>query len=49
MASKNKKNKAKNSNIYNGGKKLDTKGKKWMYFTKRQRSKNKKIEKELLS
>lgn len=46
MASKNKKNKARNSYIYNGAEKLDDKGKRWMYYTKRQRNKNKKIEEE---
>lgn len=41
MASKNKKNKAKNSYLYNGADKLDGRLKKTMYFTKRQRNKNK--------
>lgn len=41
MASKNKKNKAKNSYLYNGADKLDGRLKKVMYFTKRQRNKNK--------
>ena len=41
MASKNKKNKAKNSYLHNGGDKLDDKMKRIMYFTKRQRNKNK--------
>ena len=39
MASKNKKNKAKNSYLYNGGDKHDDKIKKITYFTKRQRNK----------
>lgn len=42
MASNNKRNKAKNSYINNGGEKLDCKGKTWMYYTKRQRNKIKK-------
>lgn len=42
MASKNKKKKAKNSFLYNGADKLDCKMKRIMYFTKRQRIKNKK-------
>lgn len=46
MASVAKKNKGKNSYIVAGGEKLDCKGKRWMYFTKRQRNKNKKIEEE---
>lgn len=41
MASKNKKNKAKNSYLHNGADKFDGKMKKIMYFTKRQRNKNK--------
>lgn len=41
MASKNKKNKAKNSYIHNGGDKQDWIMKRFMYFTKRQRNKNK--------
>lgn len=41
MASENKKNKAKNSYLYNGGDKLDDKMRRTMYFTKRQRNKNK--------
>ena len=44
MASQNKKRKAKNSYIHNGGDKLDGKIKRVMYFTKRQRKKLKKIE-----
>lgn len=46
MASKNKKNKAKNSYIHNGGEKWDVKEKRLMYYNKRQRNKNKEIEKE---
>ena len=42
MASENKKKKAKNSYLINGGEKLDGKFKRIMYFTKRQRNKNKK-------
>ena len=41
MASKNKKNKAKNSYMSNGGEKLDGRLKRVMYFTKRQRNQNK--------
>lgn len=42
MASRNKKNKARNSYIHNGGEKLpDWKCKRIMYFTKPQRNKNK--------
>ena len=44
VASVNKKKKAKNSYLYNGGDKNDDKMKRIMYFTKRQRIKNKKIE-----
>ena len=39
MASENKKRKAKNSYMSNGGEKLDGKSKRIMYFTKRQRNK----------
>lgn len=46
MASENKKRKAKNSYIYNGGDKCDKKIKHVMYFTKRQRNKNKDIPEE---
>ena len=44
MASQNKKKKAKNSYIHNGGDKLDGKIKRVMYFTKRQRKKLKEME-----
>lgn len=44
MASENKKNKARNSYLYNGGEKHDCKMKRFMYFTKQQRNKNKKIQ-----
>lgn len=44
MASENKKRKARNSYIYNGGEKDDTKMKRIMYFNKRKRNKNKKID-----
>ncbi len=43
MTSKNKKRKAKNSYLYNGGDKIDGKMKRIMYFTKRQRENNKKM------
>lgn len=39
MASQNKKRKAKNSYLSNGGEKLDGKNKRIMYYTKRQRKK----------
>lgn len=39
MTSENKKRKAKNSYLYNGGEKYDCKMKKFMYFTKRMRRK----------
>lgn len=42
MASRNKKRKAKNSFIYNGGEKDDFRMKRIMYFNKRQRNKLKK-------
>lgn len=42
MASQNKKNKARNSYLYNGGDKSDMKMKRIMYFTKRQRNNMKK-------
>ena len=44
MASQNKKRKAKNSYISNGGEKLDEKNKRIMYYTKRQRKKLKEME-----
>lgn len=44
MASQNKKRKAKNSNLLNGGDKEDMKMKRTMYFTKRQRRKLKEME-----
>ena len=44
MASQNKKRKAKNSYLYNGGDKLDGKMKRIMYYTKRQRKKLKEME-----
>ncbi len=43
MASENKKKKAKNSYLYNGGDKNDLKMKRIMYFTKRHRKKLKDI------
>lgn len=43
MASENKKRKARNSYLYNGGDKHDEKMKRIMYFTKRQRKKNKRL------
>ena len=46
MASENKKRKARNSYMYEGGEKCDLKMKRTMYFTKRQRNKLKKIEDE---
>lgn len=46
MASENKKRKAKNSYLYNGGDKHDEKMKRIMYFTKRKRSQNKKFDAE---
>ena len=46
MASQNKKRKAKNSYITNGGEKLDGKAKRIMYYTKRQRKKLKEIERD---
>ena len=39
MASQNKKRKAQNSHLSNGGEKLDGKNKRIMYYTKRQRKK----------
>lgn len=42
MASEDKKRKAKNSYLYNGGDKKDCKMKRIMYFTKRQRNESKK-------
>lgn len=47
MASENKKRKAKNSYLTNGGEKLDGKFKRIMYFTKRQRNKNKQALKQM--
>jgi len=44
MSSENKKRKAKNSHLHNGADKLDGKLKRNMYFTKRLRMKNKKID-----
>lgn len=44
MSSENKKRKAKNSYLLNGGEKCDCKFKRVMYFTKRQRKKNKHVE-----
>ena len=44
MTSQNKKRKAKNSYITNGGEKLDGKTKRIMYYTKRQRKKLKEME-----
>ena len=44
MASQNKKRKAKNSYLSNGGEKLDGKNKRTMYYTKRQRKKLKEME-----
>ena len=46
MASQNKKRKAQNSYLSNGGEKLDGKNKRIMYYTKRQRKKLKSIEKQ---
>ena len=46
MASQNKKRKAKNSYLSNGGEKLDGKNKRIMYYTKRQRKKLKEMESE---
>lgn len=43
MASLNKKKKAKNSYLHNGADKLDGKSKRNLYFTKRERVKNKKV------
>ena len=48
MTSENKKRKAKNSYFHNGGEKYDGKLKRLMYFTKRQRNKNKSECKELM-
>lgn len=45
MASENKKRKAKNSYLLNGGDKEDMKMKRVMYFTKRQRNKTKRTSK----
>lgn len=42
MASKNKKNKAKNSYFHNGAEKVTCKGKRFFYFNKKQRNVNKK-------
>lgn len=46
MASENKKRKAKNSYLHNGGDKSDYKLKRIMYYTKRQRNKLKRIDAE---
>ena len=46
MASQNKKRKAQNSYLYNGGEKLDGKNKRIMYYTKRQRKKLKEMERD---
>lgn len=43
MASENKKRKAKNSYLHNGADKEDGKLKREMYYTKRERQKNKKL------
>ena len=43
MASENKKRKAKNSYIHNGADKKDFKMKRYMYFTKRDRGRLKKV------
>ena len=48
MTSENKKRKAKNSYLHNGGENHDGKLKRFMYFTKRQRNKNKLECKELI-
>lgn len=47
MASKNKKKKARNSYLHNGGEKLDGKMKRTMYFTKHQRQQNKQALKQI--
>ena len=47
MASQNKKKKAKNSYLSNGGEKLDGKNKRILYYTKRQRKKLKLAEQKL--
>ena len=48
MTSLNKKNKAKNSNIKGGAEKGDCKGKRWMYYTKRERKKeNRRVSDEI--
>lgn len=39
MSSQNKKNKARNSYLYNGGDKIDGHMKRCLYYTKRQRKK----------
>lgn len=46
MASENKKRKAKNSYLISGADKIDGRMKRIMYFTKRQRAKNNRIEDE---
>lgn len=46
MSSENKKRKAKNSYLHNGGDKCDMKMKRIMYFSKRQREKNRRIDLE---
>lgn len=45
MCSLNKKRKAKNSYMRNGGEKIDGKMKRLFYFTKRQRNQNSKVNK----
>lgn len=47
MASKSKKRKAKNSYLHNGADKHDGKLKRIMYFTKRQRNKDKETLKQI--
>lgn len=44
MASENKKRKAKNSYLSNGGAKVDGRHKRLFYYTKRNRKRNKQIE-----
>lgn len=46
MASENKKRKAQNSYLHNGGDKVDYKLKRIMYYTKRERNKLKRIDAE---
>ena len=47
MASENKKRKAKNSYIVDGGEKADAKMKRFYYYTKRNRKKVKNVEKDV--